>query len=132
MGHNGETDLLQAGRLVLPAEAGSPRRARAFAARNMAASGCTDDEISAATLVVSELVTNAVQHARTEATLQVSVHGDRVVLALEDGSPELPTWRDSRHWDTGGRGLTIMSALGEVAVVGSPTGKVIEVTIRRQ
>ena len=44
-----------------------------------------------AELVVSELVSNAVSHARTEGTLEVRVRGDFVHIRVEDGSDSAPS-----------------------------------------
>jgi len=130
MDRDGERRVLHSGSLALPLDTRSPHLARAFTADRMARAGCSDDEATAA-LVVSELVTNAVQHARTDAVLSVAVFDDRTVVGVEDGSPVVPTWRERGHFDTDGRGMAIMSAFGRVAVVELPQGKVVEVTLPR-
>lgn len=131
MDQDGEHDVLHSGSLPLPLDTRSPHRARVFTADHMARAGCSSEEIATATLVVSELVTNAVQHARSDATLHVSVFDDHTVVGVEDGSPVLPMWREHGHLDTEGRGMAIMSAFGQVAVVELPAGKVVEVTLPR-
>jgi anti-sigma regulatory factor (Ser/Thr protein kinase) len=45
--------------------------------------------VDRAVLVASELVTNAIVHARTELRLRVELRGDLLHLAVRDGSPRL-------------------------------------------
>jgi anti-sigma regulatory factor (Ser/Thr protein kinase) len=65
----------------------------------------------AAALVVSELVTNGILHARTDLELVVTL-GDGVVrIEVADGSPGLPVAKPrSEHAGTG-RGLTMVDAV---------------------
>ena len=133
MADSGDADLLRtSAEVVLPPDPRSARAARAFTAARLDEAGCSDEEKASAALVVSELVTNAVLHAHTEATLRVQVHDDRIVLHLEDGSPDLPEWRERSDWDVDGRGLSIMSTLGEVDVTPTGPGKVVAVSLPRR
>ena len=64
-----------------------------------------------AVLLASELVTNAVAHARTEIRLRLELRGERLHLAVRDGSPTLlrvvaPDWQAE-----GGRGLWLVEQL---------------------
>ena len=77
------------GTLDLPAETGSVPRARRFV-REVLASRHDPEVLDAAELCVSELVTNAVLHARTEVQVRVedlgeAVHEVGLEDALEDG-----------------------------------------------
>ena len=71
-------------------------------------------------LVVSELVTNAVLHARSEFELTVS-GTDRVVrVEVSDHNPELPVWPELPVSTTGapdeacgGRGLALVRSLAK-------------------
>ena len=93
----------------LPARASSPGAARRFVAKTLEgwrfAGG--DDAI----LVVSELVTNALLHARTPMTVTLAEDGDALRLSVTDGSmQEL----QQRHFsaDSGtGRGLRLLASL---------------------
>ncbi|MFJ3955828.1 ATP-binding protein [Streptomyces libani] len=66
-------------------------------------------------LVVSELVTNAVQHARPPLALYVRLEhpGPRVWVGITDGGPATRkgAWAASRDQDEHGRGLEIVNAL---------------------
>jgi anti-sigma regulatory factor (Ser/Thr protein kinase) len=64
-----------------------------------------------ARLLTSELVTNAVVHARTELTLTVTRDTDRDVVrvSVADGSAAQPARRSYRTMSTGGRGLGIVA-----------------------
>ena len=68
------------------AEASSVAAARRFARRSLEAWGAPD-LLDAASLVVSELVTNAVVHAGTPARLSLTLHGDQLRIEVEDRHP---------------------------------------------
>jgi anti-sigma regulatory factor (Ser/Thr protein kinase) len=64
-----------------------------------------------ATLLVSELVTNAMLHARTELHLTLRLAAGRLRLEVHDGSPRLPG-RKRYSADSGtGRGLFLVEEL---------------------
>ena len=67
-------------------------------------------------LVASELVTNAVTHARTDLRLRVELRGDLLHLAVRDGSPRLlRAWSRSptrKPRDVGSGGRAARSRLG--------------------
>lgn len=64
-----------------------------------------------ACLVVSELATNAVLHARTPFRVAVEPRGDAVRVVVHDGSPRRPVASDAAPGATTGRGLQIVDAL---------------------
>ena len=74
-------------------------------------------------LVVSELVTNAVRHARTSSTVVLERSGPSLTLTVRDCSPSLPllTTRDSMAG--GGRGLGIVDVLSRDWGVTSALGE---------
>ncbi len=79
-------------------------------------------------LVVSELVTNAVQHAHQDAPMElVLTLTDQVVrVSLSDGSPDHPRRREASATDEGGRGMAIVDALADRwGVAPQPVGKCI-------
>lgn len=69
------------------------------------------DLVDDTSLVVSELVTNGVLHARTDMTLTVEPIGDGIRVAVSDGSPVLPRWHPSSPVATSGRGLLLVERL---------------------
>ena len=68
--------------------------------------------IGPATLIVSELVNNAILHARTDLTVSVSRWGDLVRLAVHDATPERPVRRHEPTQVTG-RGMLLVAALSQ-------------------
>jgi anti-sigma regulatory factor (Ser/Thr protein kinase) len=89
-------------------EALGVRRARQFAADECAslAPPQRDDVL----LCVSELVTNAVVHARSAGELRITVRSDGVRIEVDDESPDTPRLAaDGRP--VGGRGLRIVDQL---------------------
>jgi anti-sigma regulatory factor (Ser/Thr protein kinase) len=86
----------------------------ASAARSMIASAladCTDDTIAMAQLLVSELVTNAVLHARTGLLLKIELDSSVVRISVEDGSSASPQPHPSSVDALGGRGLSLVKGL---------------------
>jgi hypothetical protein len=64
-----------------------------------------------AAVVLSELATNAVIHARTDFTVRLSPSGQQALrLSVTDGSAEMPRRVTDRH-ATSGRGLELIDAL---------------------
>jgi anti-sigma regulatory factor (Ser/Thr protein kinase) len=119
-----------------------PEPASAGRARTLVADGCRawalPDLVDAGQLVVSELVTNAVVHARTELLVTVARRGRGLNLAVRDGSPDrspllTAASAGAEHTDEHGRGLWIVqqvaSAWGAV-LTHDGAGKVIWASIR--
>lgn len=91
-------------------DAGSPEAARRLVRRVLAA--CPPELVEAASLVVSELVTNAVLHARTAIGVAIQVlEGGGVRLEVSDDSPALPRQRRYSQDSSTGRGLVLVEAL---------------------
>jgi anti-sigma regulatory factor (Ser/Thr protein kinase)/anti-anti-sigma regulatory factor len=61
-----------------------------------------------AVLLADELVTNAVVHARTELRLRLELRGDRLHIAVRDGSPRLLHLVAPDAREEGGRGLWLV------------------------
>ena len=70
-----------------------------------------DDVLDDAAVVVSELATNAVLHARSPFHVSVTVVGDGLRVAVHDRSPAPPTPRDHSLASATGRGLRMVDAL---------------------
>jgi anti-sigma regulatory factor (Ser/Thr protein kinase) len=72
----------------------SPNPFAPHIARNLVAEACAEWRVSAlmhpARTVVSELVSNAVEHARTDIDLTVTLRGRYLCAAVCDGSPVMP------------------------------------------
>jgi len=88
----------------------APRMARRAVGAVLTGWGFTDQGwLDDAAIVVSELVTNAVNHGGGGVELGVQAHGDRVTISAADGSSVLPRRREPD--DAGGRGLALIEAL---------------------
>jgi anti-sigma regulatory factor (Ser/Thr protein kinase) len=94
----------------LPAPA-SVGMARDFVRRNLAA--WPEDRVDAAILMTSELVTNAVVHARSRGEVSVKVSQATLRIAVRDESKSVPVEVPHAPYDEHGRGLTIVSELAE-------------------
>jgi anti-sigma regulatory factor (Ser/Thr protein kinase) len=70
--------------------------------------GTRQQEIS---LIVSELATNAVMHAKSAYLVLVRLRADRVQVAVADSDPTLPEPRTVDANEPGGRGLRIVAAV---------------------
>lgn len=83
----------------------------------------------AAVLVVSELVTNAVLHARTGASamaLRLEISGDRLRIEVHDGNPGGPEPRTPAGLDESGFGLMLVDAMTDKwGVLQTATGKAV-------
>jgi len=86
--------------------------------------------------VVSELVSNAVEHAATDVEVTVAVRGHFLCLAVRDGSPVTPQLRDPAPHDRGapldirGYGLRVVTNLAHTwGSEITPEGKVVWATL---
>jgi anti-sigma regulatory factor (Ser/Thr protein kinase) len=95
----------------------APRAARAFVAETLTAWNVQADEVEAARLVVSELVTNAVLHAPESPTISVGLRlTDRAVRVLvTDGGLDEPEHRAQPDPGTAeaGRGVWLVDAFAD-------------------
>ncbi|HVM02316.1 MAG TPA: ATP-binding protein, partial [Acidimicrobiales bacterium] len=76
----------------------SVRCARRFLDGALRQAGVAGDLAWDAALVAHELVTNAVQHARTDFQLRVAVWGDAVHLEVRDDNPRPPAPTRPPRW----------------------------------
>lgn len=86
-----------------------------------------------AQLCTSELVANAVRHARTDLVLSVGTRAGAVIISIEDGEPELrrPVPASSDALAEHGRGLHIVAAISsDWGVTTAAGGKVIWFSLR--
>ena len=97
-------------RTSLPAELASAGAARRFVGATLRQWEC-DFLTDSALLLVSELVTNAVLHARSRLDVVLRLHTDRLRVEVHDESPATPTRKHySIHAGTG-RGLMLVEQL---------------------
>ena len=112
--------------LALPATPRSAGLGRRFV-RDLLDTPGREPWSDAATLAVSELITNAVLHAHSEVELAVVTAPDHVRIEVRDDNPVLPAARSYEHSATTGRGLelvaTVSSAHGVESLGGA--GKVV-------
>ena len=81
-------------------------------------------------LIVSELAANAVQHARTPFSVEVSQAGAIARVSVRDGHPAVPVLRHSSASAVGGRGLALIESLADSwGVSATPAGKEVWATI---
>lgn len=98
-------------RIDVPAGLGAPGVARHQVTNCLRAWGFTEPRwLDAAAVIVSELVTNAVQHSNGDSVpISMTADGRSVLLSVADNSAETP--RRRRPDDRGGRGLMLIDAL---------------------
>ncbi|HZT67810.1 MAG TPA: ATP-binding protein [Acidimicrobiales bacterium] len=99
-------------RLHLPAHPSAPTSARSFVAGVMTRWGM-DELAETATLLVSELVTNAIQHASSEVDIVVAGAGSAVRVAVHDHSGRVPLRLMTDADGRGGRGLQLVESLSD-------------------
>lgn len=114
-------------RLQLDHGLGSIRQARDFVRDRCHDGGVGDDVCDTAVLLTSEIVTNAVVHARSAARLGVEVDGDGVRVEVGDDSPRYPQPMAVVDLDAAsGRGMWLVDHLaGEWGVSPEPPGKTV-------
>ncbi|MBK5305359.1 MAG: ATP-binding protein [Frankiaceae bacterium] len=119
-------------KIELDSGARSPARARAAAAEVVADLHLEPmgDDLA---LVVSELVTNAVRHAKPPVCLEIQADDERVTVAVADGSPGRPVAREPTEDAEGGRGLALVHLLAaETGVRPNPPGKTVWAALTRR
>ncbi len=109
----GEQDadqVLDARTLTLAPDPSSAGLARRFLAEVLEESGWQRWS-DTAELACTELVTNALLHARTEVRLSVGVIDDELLVQVADGSQAMPVQRSYDSYATTGRGMALVAAL---------------------
>lgn len=96
---------------TFPCEPSSVTGARHALVAFLEKEGCADRGSDTAGLLVSELATNAVRHAKTPFTVGMSHVPGTLEVEVGDGDPTHPRRRDPD--DDGGRGLQIVDALAD-------------------
>jgi serine phosphatase RsbU (regulator of sigma subunit) len=111
--------------MVLGTEPETVPQARAFARQSLASERRMT--IEDAELIVSELVTNAVLHGRTPATLRVRRLADCIRVEVEDAGRDLPVRMRTTDEAMTGRGLDMVAALASAWGIdaGTAGGKIV-------
>jgi anti-sigma regulatory factor (Ser/Thr protein kinase) len=113
-------------RIALPRSPTSVGTARRFIEARAAAWSFPEPAGSQLVLIGSELVTNAVLHARTGLTLTLELRDDRVRISVKDRSKAPPTLRHYQADALTGRGLGVVAALSDSwGISTAPDGKVV-------
>lgn len=103
------------GTLLVRHDASSAALVRQEIAADLLARSITADSVNDVILVATELVGNAVVHAKDVDDLDVAwdVHGSDVTVRVYDRSELLPKPRTAGVHATNGRGLAIVAAIAE-------------------
>jgi len=107
---------------TFPSQQGSVALARRFVSN--ALDSVAIDHF-AAELLVSELATNAVEHARSPFTVSVHIRSSNVRIAVVDDAPELLAVVRHAPTDKGGFGLRLVEKLSQLWGTVSAEGKKI-------
>ena len=113
------------GEITLPARPTAPARARAFVAATL---GVWDlsDPVDSLLVIVSELTTNALLHARTPMTVRLEREDASLLLSVTDSSPAVPRTRSYGVQSATGRGLRLVASLAaEWGVTQTAEGKTV-------
>jgi anti-sigma regulatory factor (Ser/Thr protein kinase) len=106
----GDAGVLEQSR-SLPRRDDSPRAARHFVSAALQSWGVAGDLLDDAALIVTELTSNALLHARSESRVTVVLAGTTLCLAVRDHSTVLPTRRPAGELESSGRGLGMVAAI---------------------
>jgi DNA-binding NarL/FixJ family response regulator len=103
----------------------SPRRSRRLA-RDTLTGWCDDDVLSTIELLVSEVVSNGVEHADSDVDVRIAVGATTIRVEVSDRSPVLPIVRSPCLDSPNGRGMRIVdNAASRWGVQARRTGKCV-------
>jgi signal transduction histidine kinase len=84
-----------------------------FLSRLLDGWGVPDDTIDDASLLATELLSNAVRHGSGAVTLRVEVEEGVVQVRVHDEAPGVPALKEADSTSLGGRGLFIVQCVAE-------------------
>ena len=99
--------------LHLPCDTGSVRESRRQVERLLRTAGWGPLDIERAQLAVTELVANAVVHARSEVTVRCRVSGCVRLEITDTAADVVPVPQDAALDRLGGRGLQLVAGMSE-------------------
>jgi hypothetical protein len=115
-----------AARLMLSPSPSSPAAARRFIHESTAAWSLPQPVSEQLALIGSELVTNAVLHARTPVSVVLELFHDRIRVSVQDKSSAPATVHHYRSDALTGRGLALVAAAShDWGITRAPDGKVV-------
>lgn len=118
------------GEAVFGADLASAGQARSFLRGEFATLDVDDDVVDTILLLTSELVTNAVLHARTDLIVRYVLHPDCVRIEVLDGNSRLPSPVAAPLDATSGRGLALVQSLADNwGIERTPGGKTVWIEI---
>lgn len=106
-------DPLAEVRVTLTAEGGSCARARQVVREAAASWGLSEDLADDAQLIVTELVSNGIDHGEGLITLTVSRRADGMLVEVHDESAKQPLVRPVDPSSARGRGMQLVQALSK-------------------
>jgi DNA-binding NarL/FixJ family response regulator len=132
----GLLDVIEAGidqsKARLGANPQTPRLARRFVNSALDRWGAKS-EIELVELLVSELVTNSILHARSDVEVSVTIAADVARVSVFDSSPDPPVRKTVRPDGTTGRGLLMLDALSSAwGIAFAPGGKSVWFEIKNE
>jgi anti-sigma regulatory factor (Ser/Thr protein kinase) len=87
-------------------------------------------EVDAALIVVSELVTNAIQHADGVTGFRLTAVAETITICVDDASRAQPRTRHSQPWEPGGFGWPLVQRLSQAVRVDTrPDGKTVQAVL---
>jgi len=121
---------IQEAKARLSLHVSSPGLARRFVSEALERWG-SKAEFDVIQLLVSETVTNAIVHARSEVQVSVALEGDRVRVSVFDQSTEEVVRKQALPEDASGRGTAMLDALASAwGVEMGPHGKRVWFDVR--
>lgn len=119
------------GTLLVPADPRAVRQARRLTAQLCAAAGLVGDLVETAVLLTSEVVTNAVIHGRSEATVAVTATAAEVLVEVGDDNSRRPVLQPQDEDALDGRGIGLLQlAADDWGVREAQVGKVVWFVLR--
>lgn len=110
----------------LPCDVASAGAARRLVVQRCRGAGVGEEELETLELLVSEVVTNAVLHGRSDVHLELAVHGRRVGVRVGDDNSRRPRVQKNDAGALDGRGLAILDVVARRwGVDDAPVGKVV-------